>query len=335
MAGQLVQRVEAFHEGPIQARSLGVLPWCRLPSGEAAIVLGREACQMSLRWAPFEGSAKLGETTEEGAAREWVEESLGLIKFSEDPGPNRYVDTAWAAEALKRGAFSHAVHLRFRLRMRSQAWKEASTLVAQVVYDPDLERRFELLRLHLIELSRFSTSLHRLRQRVDHPNALYGRSVAVDRHPLRVVDVLGVSGFRRRADGLIDFEACVSCDDPATTGVCRYVKLRLSLSYSTTVYTVIYFVYMSVLRKLAATRQGALAPLTDHPAVRFLRDAHGNVAGVRVNADFLEKERVKYWTRDELAEMMREHGHLNGAIFRSSSCALMEVALDKWDEWFA
>ncbi len=129
----LVEPVASFADGHgIQARSLGVLPWCVKPDGEVVILLGREASSSSLRWAPFEGSAKPGETCEQGAGREWIEESLGLVPFFHAPPAGRFTSVAAAGAALATGAYSHRVQLRFRLRMRSQAWKEATTIVAQV-----------------------------------------------------------------------------------------------------------------------------------------------------------------------------------------------------------
>lgn len=325
MAMRLVQEVDSFAE-TVQQRSLGVLPWCRLPSGEVRLVLGRESCLLSQRHCPFEGSAKPGETTYAGAAREYVEESLGVMRFSHGDDGARYMDADAVEAALECGAASRAVCLRFRLRQRSQApWKEAVTVLAEVAYDPDLERHFQALRGQLIELMRFGTSLQRLRQRVEHAESLYGRQVSVAGRDVRVVDVLEMRDFAHVPGGLVRVSACVRCAD-ADAPV--YATLDVTLPYSTAVLSVIHHAYLGALRRLVES--GAI----DHPAVRLLRDEHDELAGVRVNVDFLEKDLVRMWSRDELRSVMAQRGHYSGAIFRSSSCALLEVILDNWDAWF-
>lgn len=332
----LVRPVTTFDDSPgVQARSLGVLPWCVKPGGDIAILLGREACVQSRRWAPFEGSAKPGETCEQGAAREFVEESLGLVKFAEPcvmQGP--FIHVPQATTALEHGAYSHRVQLRYPLRHRSASVKEATTLLARVPYDPALEARFVEIRMQLIELSGFSTSLHKLRMRVESPASLYGRGVNVGGRQLRVLDVLHMSEFRRRPNGSVSFEASVRCVDPTEPEHRRYTRLEMQLSYSTCLYTVIYFVNLAVFRSLVGTADGVLRQIIQHPAVRLLWDEHGEIGGLRVNADYLEKDRVRYWSHDDLRDMMDARGHFSGGLFRTSSCALVETCLNNWEQWF-
>jgi len=340
----LVQPVGAFDpDQPLQARSLGVLPWSVRPDGHAVVLLGREACAQSKRWAPFEGSAKPGETTEQGAAREFVEESLGLVRLrvpqdddADQPerAPSPFVTVARAAAALERGAYSHRVQLRYHVRARALGFKEATTLIARVAYDAGLEERFAVVRARLTELARFGATLHNLRSRVEGPTALYGGALRAGGRQLRVVDVLDMAAFRRRADGTVAFEASVRCVDPARPEACRIVRLRLRMGFSACLHTVVYGIHVAVLRALLARARSFVAVLAQHPAVTLERDDHGQPYGVRVNGDFLEKDRVRYWTRDDLNEMMEARGHFGGGIFRSSSCGLVETILLNWDAWF-
>ena len=312
----------------------GCCPGASSPEGEVAILLGREACVQSRRWAPFEGSAKPGETCEQGAAREFVEESLGLIKFAEPCGMDTpFVNVQQAAAALEIGAFSHRVQLRYPLRPRPTSVKEATTLMARVPYDPGLETRFVTIRMQLIKLSRFSTTLHKLRLRVESPASLYGRGVNIGGRQMRVLDVLHMSDFRRSLAG-VSFEASVRCVDPTSPEHRRFIRIGLQLSYATCLYTVIYFVHLAVFRSLVSTADGILKQILQHPAVRIVWDEHGEICGLRVNSDYLEKDRVRYWSREDLCEMMDARGHFKGELFRSSSCGLIEICLEHWDEWF-
>lgn len=329
----LVQEVRQFNDGPgLQSRSLGVLPFCVAPGGEVLVLLGREACPASRRWAPFEGTAKPGETCEDGAAREWVEESLGIVPFAHEPGPGAFVQTEAAGDALRRGAYSHRVQLRYHARMRSNAWKEATTLVARVPHDPGIETRFAVLRQRLMQLARFGAAVQHLHAGVDGPRALYGRALRVDGRMLRVVDVLSMHGFTQPEPGWVALEASVRCADPLEPRVRRFACIRVRLPAPTCRRTVACFLQRAVLRALVR-RSGR--DLVSHPAVHLLRDVHGEVTGARVNPDFLEKDRVRYWTRRELVAMLAGHGHLNGALFRGSSCALIEVVVAHWESWFS
>jgi hypothetical protein len=329
---QMVSRVPVFqHDQALQARSLGVLPWCRDQHGEPLVLLGREACAASRRWAPFEGSAKPGETYEEGAAREYVEESLAVVPFSHGAPRGPFVTVTEALEDIRAGAYSHRVQLRYHVRMRSMAWKETTTLVTEIDYDPQLETRFISVRIQLVELARFSCTLHKLRAKIEHSGGLYGRILTARGRRVRVVDVLSMGGFRETPDG-IHLAACVRCSDLTDPQTPHFADVELELSYSTCLYTVIHFIHLSVFRGLAAGV--AAGDMLGHPAGRLVYDVHGELTGLRVNTDYLEKDRVKYWTRNELGEMMNGRGHINGGIFRSSTCALVEVLLDRWDEWF-
>jgi hypothetical protein len=332
----LVRSVTTFDDSPgVQARSLGVLPWCVKPCGDVAILLGREACIQSRRWAPFEGSAKPGETCEQGAAREFVEESLGLVKFSEPCAiQGTFMRVPQAAKALEHGAYSHRVQLRYPIRQRSSNVKEATTLLARVLYDPALEARFMTIRMQLTELSRFSKSLHKLRLRVESSSSLYGRGVNVGERQLRVLDVLHMSAFKKGPNGGVSFEASVRCVDPMAPERRRYTHLHLQLSYTTCLYSIIYFVHLAIFRSLLGAPNGVLRQILHHPAVQLLWDEHGEIDGLRVNTDYLEKDRVRYWSRDDLSEMMDARGHFSGGLFRSSSCALVETCLKNWEQWF-
>ncbi len=330
---QMVNRVPIFQrQQALQARSLGVLPWCRGPDGAVLVLLGREACAASRRWAPFEGSAKPSETADEGAAREFVEESLAIVPLKHGTAgrDGAFSSIAGVLQDIRGHAFSHRVQLRYHVRMRSMAWKETTTVVAEIDYDPMLETRFVSVRMQLVELARFSTTMHKLRTRVDHSGALYGRGVTVANRRMRVVDVLSMSGFDTTDSG-VRLRAQVRCTDPRDPPTPHFAQVDLTLPYSVCLFTVIHFIHLSVFRTMASRLPG---DMLTHPAVRLLRDSHGELTGVRVNGDYLEKDRVRFWSRDELTEMMSARGHIHGGIFRSSTCALVEVLLAQWDEWF-
>lgn len=75
----------AFDDASIERHgtAAGVLPFTTTPNGEVYVLLGRErfvhSWRGSCRWSGFEGSRHRGESIDETAVREFVEESLGVI----------------------------------------------------------------------------------------------------------------------------------------------------------------------------------------------------------------------------------------------------------------
>ena len=66
----------------------GILPFFKDKNGVPHFLLGKEQYVQnwkgSLRWSGFEGGRKEGETVEENAAREFVEETLGIFTLNKE-----------------------------------------------------------------------------------------------------------------------------------------------------------------------------------------------------------------------------------------------------------
>jgi hypothetical protein len=336
----MVKRVAQFQNEstPVTSRSAGILPWCVTSSGEVMILLGRESCSMSRRWAPFEGSAHPDEDIYSAAAREFVEESLGMIspRVAAAQRPTQpYLHADRLHRMLQRQeGFSHSVELRYRVRQRAATWKQATTLVSRVEYEKDIETRFAMVRSQLIELSRFGCTLRKLKEQVEGETGVYGRRVLARGGVYKVVDI-------------VQIESVVPCDDSNThvrmvvivcarrqddPGSVRYLRLQATLPFKVGLLTVIYSVHLRLLRQLLTTTD--VRDIIAHPAVQLVRNPLGDIESLQVNSDFLEKDKIKFWSRQQLEEMLESFGHYQGNIFRSSSCALLQLAVENWDEWF-
>jgi len=99
---------------PPPLRSAGVMPVAVSPSGETYCLLGKEDCsgqwRGSRRWAAFSGGLDAGETDAAGAAREFVEESLGCVAVT--CGPHEWQTPAPVQGLLEGGA-----------ALRAQLWR--------------------------------------------------------------------------------------------------------------------------------------------------------------------------------------------------------------------
>jgi len=84
-----------------------------------------------------------------------------------------------------------------------------------------------------------------------------------------------------------------------------------------------------MLRKRLTTMLREHPSLQNHPAVTVTwRDADTLASGVEVNKDYLEKQRVRWWSEDSLRKVMRNHGVTEESCFRAYFMPILKMTLD-------
>jgi len=100
----------------------GIIPVSRNGQGEIVLLLGKERHNVhwrgSFRWSGFEGGRKVGETMEETAVREFVEESMGCVLRDADELKERLVEKRYMARF--RLMTKKEAHLSFRSEKREE-----------------------------------------------------------------------------------------------------------------------------------------------------------------------------------------------------------------------
>jgi hypothetical protein len=329
---RLVRAVDTFDEMPvIHSKTLGVLPYAVRPDGSIAVLMGREANVQSRRWAPFEGAAKQGESVEIGAAREFVEETMGVVRLNTDL--TAYLHEADVQALFQDQRYSHKVQLRYAMRSRGQVVKENTTLLLQVPYEAGLEKRFASIRRKVLHLASFCRALHKLRARVFAPLGLYGRGICENDRNFRVLDVVHISDLTAVEDGM-RLTARVRCFDPLEPARPHMTCITVVLPCGYCVMCVLFFTYLALLRLKMSVSENVDDKIFTHPAVTTMTDEHGFMMGLRIMPDFLEKDHVRWFSHDELTQIYADHGHFDNELVRASTCALIETMLSNWRKWF-
>lgn len=123
----------------------GVVPVAVDPDGVVHLLLGRERFlphwKGSCRWSGFEGSRKPDEALRDTAAREFAEESLGVV-----------LECDALARALRERDYWIRIVLRIHHDRRAERYH--ATYVVPVPWDPELPKRFLRTRLDLEHVDR-------------------------------------------------------------------------------------------------------------------------------------------------------------------------------------
>ena len=128
----------------------GIIPVSVNPDGEIVLLLGKERHVLhwkgSLKWSGFEGGRKLHEDVEHAAAREFVEESLGVAPLNGDTA------VAAIAEQLRRGEYVARITLCIvNGSAETHARRYHVTYLAETPYNPEIGVSFQCRRQLLLD----------------------------------------------------------------------------------------------------------------------------------------------------------------------------------------
>lgn len=272
------------------ATGSGVLPFCVLDDGSVRFLLGKEQhvenWKGSLRWSAFGGGRKADETSQRTAAREFVEEILGLC--GDD------------VHAMEHSLGVYALRILTRMRA-GDGTRTHVTYVKQMQWDPSIVERFQMTREALLAVHRLSTSMRHALSSFPrtYPFMVEGDIVSTATHVECVELVLAVSlerGALRTTFQLGQRRVAVVylLDDTTHGAAASYAEWFQSRALLT--------------ERLHAIETHAAVHARWSPEFGVLLDA-------KVHADYLEKERIRYWSLSELARAA-EVGWVDGEYFR-------------------
>lgn len=294
--------------GDTRACGAGILPFSVDERGMVHFLLGKEQYvenwKGSLRWSGFEGGRKHGETTTRTAAREFVEETMGVFGDS--------------VEAVERELHDYALRVVFRVPCADDV-RTHVTYVKQVPWLPDAPSRFQARREHVSMVARLA-------------RRMVGASTSVpSAYPfLREGDVLQHRSGEAMRVAHVDAVDC--------TGHVLRVSLRVSLRvggrrlwFAFTANTDAahraaraYADWFHARREL----QARLIAAPSHQAITSIW-SEGRLVHVTVNADHLEKECVRYWPLRALWQGC-EAGSVGGDHFRPFFLPVMRTVCEEF-----
>jgi len=268
----------------VRVAAAGVLCFSERTDGKIVVLLGREKetvgwRQGSNKWSGFSGRVERGEDVQDGAAREFVEESLSVVPLTASMSvPTRVSDVSQVIRDRGR-----RVELGVQ-RSGRDANSEATAHVSFIHRVPhaDYPARFRSLRALLIECDTRFRAYHRTKKEAERlPRLLFPG--------YRLSPALTVVGGSQKQGGVeIDI-----WDD--VLGAVVKQSLRLSEEAAREARDV-YEAWAEVLSYLDRNRNNHVL---SHPAVTVQR-VNRHVVGAYVNKCYLEKSEVRWWGLDEL-----------------------------------
>lgn len=304
--GSRLYLTDTRFEETVPFAGAGIIPVSRNEQGEIVLLLGKERHNVqwrgSFRWSGFEGGRKMGESMEETAVREFMEESMGCI-----------LDNRGELEKMLREKRYMA---RFRLMTKKEeaegGWKEecspeegterrtekkrcrvhACYLVrvpySDLVIDTFSERRRNLIELqsHAMRYSSLGDSLCFKEgesfadgRKVDTIEAVTETNTDVQ---IRFLDEEGERHVHVIADGSYSGESVDSLLD--------WFRLRRRLK--------------------------EWIDSFDHPSISYSTNRVGMLSEVFLNEDHLEKQTVRWWLLSDLRRVIENGGNLQDEFFR-------------------
>lgn len=271
-------------EAPLRVASAGVLCFSERVDGKIVVLLGREKetigwRQGSNKWSSFSGRIEAGEEVSEGAAREFVEESLAVVPLT--TSMTTPVCVSDVSEVLRSKGRQIQLYMRGREQSAVPAVMHVSFL--QKVPYVDYPVRFRALRTVLLECDTRFRAYHKTKKSADClPRLLFPG--------YRLSSVLTVISGRVLRQGTVELSIW---DD--ILGVVLKQHICLSGAAAREAHDV-YETWADVLNYIERNKNHhALS----HPAVSIQRVSQF-VVGAYVNKCYLEKSEMKWWSVEEL-----------------------------------
>ena len=285
----------------------GVIPVRVDEYDQIKVLLGRERYvnhwKGSLKWSGFEGGRKANEAIEETAAREFVEESMGTIRFEEDDEPT--------IQSVKQRLLNREYVCRIVLCIHHGDHREPRyhvTYIMQTCSRHDCVSEFAVRRKIMGDLASQVTRLNEL-----HITLSNKKSIA---YPGNVLE-----------SECVDVIQGVSC-----TG--KEMKIIFGLSGSKETMTMccsdheIVALYLEWfhLRNTIEARMCEVADI-DRTCCEFVRSTDGAILTGKVNEDFLEKQTTRWWSLRELNTVLENGGYVQNDFFRAYFLPVMQRTL--------
>lgn len=293
----------------LHVTSAGVLPvfaW----EGEVVFLLGQEGYvhnwSGSMQWSAFSGGSKAGETERGAAAREFIEESMGLLG-SDQAAVERMLAT---------------YEMRVVVVARDVVVPVSRTLFVKRFWagpggPARLADRFDASRAQLLELEAAAARVRALGARfpAGYPYLVEGHRLRGPGRPdevvLRVLEARAAGGavwlHAHTRCGRTRTVLCLGCDPAEARAFAEWLRQREELDEA---------LRQPLARELAC-------------ALDVRRGEGGVLLGVRVRRDFLEKRRVLPVTLSDLQKVVQS-GILEGSAVRPSFLPVLGLVCEQF-----
>lgn len=299
-----------------------VLPYTVSHDGRVFFVLGKERMvrnwKGSLKWAAFGGGKKGSEVEEETAAREFVEESLGVLPFGEEEG-GKLCQKEEVEKVLKEKGYCARIVM--RLKRDRSAPKFHVTFLKKVPWMPHVVQKFAMVRKVLMEVNEVANRLEFMKASLPFRYPFLREKMVVEymgRHQVvtsvNCVEVEGTSlslsfeyhPLSREGEEADPTSATVTCEED-TKLLTTYVE---------------WFRYREVATRFVKQVEG---DAMNHSAIRADYNAKGILVSLSVMDDCLEKQELRLWSAQEMESLLLDQ--TTGGDFKAYFVPLIQIAL--------
>ncbi len=292
----------------------GILPVSVDDHGHVRLLLGKERYinhwRGSLKWSGFEGGRKTGEQIEHTAAREFVEESIGVVSID---------GCAATIDSVERFVNSNQYVARIVLCITHGDNAEKRyhvTYLVQVPYDKEYTTKFTGRRRNVIDLQAKCSIYQRLTEQLKEH---VGNDLPIENEVFESTCVETIRRIEVISDTIMLIEYL---DNMNNSHVHEFANIPKETRE-------IYAKWMESKRTFMC--------LCDHlkniniEAVTILRDKNGFIRNAVVNEDFIEKQYVQWWSIKELRTVLQNGGYINSEFFRAYFLPVLQRAIQELD----
>lgn len=285
----------------------GIVPF-KIEKNKLFFLLGKERYisnwRGSLCWSGFEGGNKDSESCEENACREFSEETLCIFGRNFTSLQTSLQNSAlkiWFTFARNNISRNHVTYLK---HIDSQSSCDAQTLFGQT--------RGYISEIHSLSLC-FQKSLATITN--EYPLLTEGHILHENgiRYTINRVNSVEITGK------LLLVELHVHSENHAAVKFVKYACKTPPVSYLQ------WFNSRKKLQKLLSTPPNELC--VDHPSITVTRK-NDLITNITVNADYLEKVEIKWWSLSELRHAVYEHQN----IFRPYFVPIIKTIIDEFSD---
>ena len=276
----------------------GILPIAMDILGEWHMLLGKERYihhwRGSLKWSGFEGGRKYGENVESTAAREFIEESMGVVPLGDE---GQYHTQAQIAQMLQDGKFC----CKFVLCIQSntepnEVQRYHVTYLVQLPYNANYPKEFENCRAKLLTLQQNMQTLTKFKDAFKNNN-------------------LAFEGGDADKDIVIRYITNVCAKDSTVVLTCKTSIRKTEIVLPRNEKTMLYHEWFTKKECILSEIKSIGDEIVDK-CISIKKDEDTSIE-IKFNEDYIEKLLIKWWSIDTLQTVLSNGGCLDKEQFRA------------------
>tara|TARA_B100001741_G_scaffold12711_1_gene9923 strand:+ start:1224 stop:2183 length:960 start_codon:yes stop_codon:yes gene_type:complete len=293
----------------------GVIPISFDQNGEILLLLGKERYishwRGSLKWSGFEGGKKENESVEHIAAREFVEESMGVLALDKNH-TNCSIDNV--LNVINTDKYVARVLLCINHNENKTMEKRYHiTYVIQVPLQSECNEKFATLRQHFVDfqikLSQFQTLMDQLPSEypfIKEDLIIKGKKVKAVTDVAVINNELVVTYLEE--EGIHCIRKEVPTNDTLSTYL-RWFSYRIQL-------------------------QEELKKFKDIPdAISIHKNCLGFFVNAKLNEEYIEKQQIHWWKLNDLKDVLNNGGYKNSDFFRAYFMPVLQRVVKELEQY--